>query len=123
MIIKNNNLKPIGFSKSSAKRKVHNNVIPCQERRETSNKRLNLTLENNNNNNKISTREGTINMSAKINEKEMKTKAMVNKTKSWFFAKINNIDQQLPRHIMLKKKGGGKKTPQINKIKNRFAFL
>ena len=93
MIIKNNNLKPIGFSKSSAKRKVHNNVIPCQERRETSNKRLNLTLENNNNNNKISTREGTINMSAKINEKEMKTKAMVNKTKSWFFAKINNIDQ------------------------------
>ena len=32
-------------------------------------------------------------------------KAKINKTKSWFFEKINNIDQQLARLIKLKKKG------------------
>ena len=31
-------------------------------------------------------------------------KAKINKTKSWFFEKINNIDQQLARLIKLKKK-------------------
>ena len=39
-----------------------------------------------------------------MNEKEMKeTRAKINKTKSWFFEKINKIDKPLARFI--KKKG------------------
>ena len=39
-----------------------------------------------------------------MNEKEMKeTRAKINKTKSWFFEKINKIDKPLAR---LKKKKG-----------------
>ena len=44
--------------------------------------------------------------------KETKTK--INKTKSQFFEKINNIDQQLAR--LIKKK---RKKSQINKIRNK----
>ena len=40
-----------------------------------------------------------------INEKEMKkTIAKINKTKSWFFEKINKIDKPLAR-LIKKKKG------------------
>ena len=42
--------------------------------------------------------------------------AQINKTKIWFFEKINKIDKLLARFIK-KKKGGGDKT-QINKIRN-----
>ena len=34
-----------------------------------------------------------------------KTIAKINKTKSWFFEKINEIDKQLPRLIKKKKEG------------------
>ena len=51
---------------------------------------------------------------SEINEKEMKeTIAKVNKTKSWFFEKINQIDKPLARPIKRKRE----KT-QINRIKN-----
>ena len=51
---------------------------------------------------------------SEINEKEMKeTIAKSNKTKSWFFEKINKIDKPLAR--LIKKKRG--KT-QINRIRN-----
>ena len=49
---KHNNPKPMGFSKSSAKREVHSNTSLPQETRETSNKQPNFThkqLEKNNN--------------------------------------------------------------------------
>ena len=43
---------------------------------------------------------------AEINEKETKeTVAKINKTTSWFFEKINEIDKQLPRLIKKKKEG------------------
>ena len=49
-----------------------------------------------------------------INEKEMKeTIRKINKTKSWFFEKINKIDKPLAR---LNKKKSEKN--QINKIRN-----
>ena len=49
-----------------------------------------------------------------INEKEMKEKiAKINKTKSWFFQKINKIDKPLARLIRKKRE----KT-QINRIRN-----
>ena len=51
---------------------------------------------------------------AEINEKETKeTIAKVNKTKSWFFEKINKIDKPLAR--LIKKK---REKNEINKIKN-----
>ena len=49
-----------------------------------------------------------------INEIEMKkTIAKINKTKSWFFEKINKIDKPLARFIKKKKE-----RMQINKIRN-----
>ena len=51
---------------------------------------------------------------AEINEKEMKeTIVKINKTKSWFFEKINKIDKYLARFIKnIREKN------QINKTKN-----
>ena len=49
-----------------------------------------------------------------MNEKEMKeTRAKINKTKSWFFEKINKIDKPLTRPIKKQREMN-----QINRIKN-----
>ena len=48
---------------------------------------------------RISTRKEIIKIRAEISEKETKeTIAKINKTKSWFFEKINKIGKPLPRH-------------------------
>ena len=53
---------------------------------------------------KVSGRKEIINIRAEVNEIEnKKTIAKINKTKSWFFQKINKIDKPLAR---LKKKRG-----------------
>ena len=63
---------------------------------------------------KVSKREEIIKIRSEINEKEMKeTIAKINKTKSWFFEKINKIDKPLARLI----KKIREKT-QINRITN-----
>ena len=63
---------------------------------------------------KVSGRKEIIKFRSEINEKEMKeTIAEINKTKSWFFEKINEIDKQLARLIKEKRE----KT-QINIIRN-----
>ena len=50
---------------------------------------------------------------AEINEKEMKeTIVKINKTKSWFFEKINKIDKPLAKIIKKKREN------QMNKIRN-----
>ena len=55
-----------------------------------------------------------IKIRAEIKEKETKeTIAKIDKTKSWFFEKINNIDKPLAR--LIKKK---REKNQINKIRN-----
>ena len=52
----------------------------------------------------VSRREEIINIRSEINEKEMKgTIAKMNKSKSWFFEKINKIDKPLVRLIQKKK--------------------
>ena len=62
----------------------------------------------------ISRRKEIIKIQAEINEKEMKeTIVQINKSKSWFFEKINKIDKPLAR--LIKKK---RKKNQINKIRN-----
>ena len=62
---------------------------------------------------KVSRRKEIIKFRSEIHEKEMKeTIAKINKTKSWFFEKINKIDKPLAR--LIKKK---REKTQINKIK------
>ena len=64
-------------------------------------------------NTKISRRKETIKIQAEINEKTMKeTIVKINKTKSWFFEKVNKIDKPLVRLIKKKEK-------KINKIRNK----
>ena len=63
---------------------------------------------------KVSRRKEIIKIRLEINEKEMKeTIAKINKTKSWFFEKINKIDIPLAR--LIKKK---RENTQINRIRN-----
>ena len=63
---------------------------------------------------KVSRRKEIIKIRSEKNEKEMKeTIAKINKTKSWFFEKINKIDKPLAR--LTKKK---REKTQINRVKN-----
>ena len=87
----------MGCSKSSSKREVYSNTILPQETRNISN---NLTLhlkqleKEEQQNPKVSRRKEIIKIRSEINEKEMKeTVAKINKTKSWFFEKINKFDK------------------------------
>ena len=63
---------------------------------------------------RVSRRKEIIKIKAEINAKETKeTIAKINKTKSWFFEKINNIDK--PLATLIKKQ---REKNQINKIRN-----
>ena len=63
---------------------------------------------------KVSRRKEIIKIRSEINEKEMKeTIEKINKTKRWFFEKINKIHKPLAR--LIKKK---RERTQINKIRN-----
>ena len=63
---------------------------------------------------KVNRRKEIIKVRSETNEKEMKeTIAKINKTKSWFFEKINRIDKPLAR--LIKKK---REKTQINRIRN-----
>ena len=89
-------------SKSSSKREVYSNTILPQETRKTSNRQPNFTPKTTGKRRtkspKISTRKEIIKIHAEINEKEMKeTIVKIDKTKSWFFEKINKIDKHLAR--------------------------
>ena len=96
----------MGGSKSSSKREVYCNAILLQETRKTSNRQHNLhlkQLEKEEQNPQKIRRKEIINISAEINEKEMKeTRGRFNKTKSWFFEKINKIGK--PLASLIKKK-------------------
>ena len=54
---------------------------------------------------RVRRRKDILKIRAEINEKETETIAKINKTKSWFFEKINKIDKSLGR-LIKKKKGG-----------------
>ena len=106
----------MGFSKSSAKGKVHSNTSLPQETGGKSISNLTLHLKQlekeEMKNSRVSRRKEIIKIRAEINEKETKEAiAKINKTKSWFFEKINKIDKPLAR--LIKKK---KEKNQINKI-------
>ena len=62
---------------------------------------------------RVSRRKEVLQIRAEINAKE--TIAKINKAKSWFFEKINNIDKPLAR--LIKKQ---REKNQINKIRNEM---
>ena len=110
MKMKTQQPKPMGFSKSSAKREVNSNTSLPQETREASHKQPNFTskVTRKKIRKTLKLAEGTkiIKFRAEIKEKEMKeTIANSNKKKSWFFKKINKIDQLLARLLKKRKKG------------------
>ena len=96
------------MQQSSSKREVYSNTILLQETRNISNKQPKLTpkaTKEEQKNPKVSRRKEIITIRSEINEKEMKeTIAKINKTKSWFFEKINKINKPLAR-LIKKKKG------------------
>ena len=99
----------MGFSKSSAKGKVHNNTgLPQkQERNQINNLTLHLKqLEKEEMKHpKFNRRKEIIKIRAEIIETETKeTTAKINKTKSWFLEMINKIDKSLARLIKKKRK-------------------
>ena len=97
----------MGCSKSNSKREVYSNSISPQETRKISKKNLTLHLKQlekeEQRKPKVSRRKEIIKIRAEINEIETKkTVAEINKTKSWFFEKINKTDKLLA--ILIKKK-------------------
>ena len=114
-MIKHNNSKPMGCSKSSSKKEVYSNAILLQETRKTSNRQPNFTPKTTGKRQKKnSRRKEIIKIRAEISEKEMKeTLAKINKTKSQLFEKINKLDKPLTRLIKEKREKN-----QINKIRN-----
>ena len=109
----------MGWSKSSPKREVDGNTILLPETRKTLNrqpnfipKQLGKEEEEQQQNPKVSRRKEII----KSEQKQMKKKetmVKINKTKRWFFEKINKIHK--PSARLIKKK---REKNQINKIRN-----
>ena len=111
----------MGCSKSSPKQEVYSNTILPQETRKISN---NLTLhlkqleKEEQKNPKVSGSKEIIKIRSEINEKEMKEViAKINKTKSWFFEKINKIAKALARLIKEKRRSLKSKELEMKKEK------
>ena len=109
----------MGCSKSNSKREVYGNTILSQETIKESNRQPNSIpkttgkwRKSEKNKQTPKSAEGKIiKIREEINEREMmETIAKINKTKSWFFEKINKIDKPLAR--LIKKTRGEKSDPQ-----------
>ena len=74
-----------------------------QEKSQINNLTLYLKQLEKNKQNSVSRRKEIIKIRAEINEIETKKIAKTNKTKSWFFEKINKIDKPLARLIKKKR--------------------
>ena len=98
----------MGCCKSSSKIEVYSNTVLPQQTRKTLNRQPNFTpkrLEKEGKKNKICRRKAIIKIRAAVKEKEVKeTIVKINTTKSWFFEKINKIDNPLARLIKEKKR-------------------
>ena len=111
----------MGCCKSSAQREVHSNTGLPQKRRKISNQQLNLPpirIQKKKKQNPKSA-EGRKHKDQRGNQQEIQeTIEKINKTKSWFFERVNKIDKSLAR---LTKKRGEK--TQINKIGNERGII
>ena len=102
----------MGHSKGSPERHVHSETgLPKKDRKKIKN---NLTLhlqkleEQQQTKPRASRRKEIIKIRAELNDIETKrTVQSINKSRSWFFEKINRIDEPLTR--LIKKKGRGPK--------------
>ena len=108
----------MGCSKSSSKREVYSYKAYLKKKENSQVNNLTLHLKKlekaEQMKPKLSRRKEIIKIRAEINEIETKkTIAKINKTKNWFFEKINKIDKPLARLIKKKREG-----TQINKIRN-----
>ena len=104
-------------------REVYSNTILPQQTRKTSNRQPNFTPKTTgkrtNKTPKISRRKEIIKIRAEINKKEMnQTVPKINKTKRWFFEKINKIDEPLAR--LIKKKERSSKSTKLEMKKERL---
>ena len=113
----------MGCSKHSPKREDYSNTILPQERRKTLNRPLNFTPKTTGRTRtekpKISRRNEIIKFRTEIIEKEMKeTIVKINKTKSWFFEKINKIDKSLAG--LIKKKREKNQSTNLEMKKERL---
>ena len=108
----------MGHCKNGAKGEDHSNTGIPQETRKKSINNLTLHLKQlekeEMKNPRVSRRKVILKIRAEINAKETKeTIAKINKTKSWFFERINKIDKPLARIIKKQREKN-----QINKIRN-----
>ena len=104
----------MGHCKSRAKGKVHSNTGLPQEQEKSQINNLTLHLKQLEKeeimNSRVSRRKKILKIRAEINAKEEKEAiTKINKTKSWFFEKVNKIDKPLDRL--------NKKQREKNKIK------
>ena len=96
----------MGCSESSSKREVYSNksYLKKQEKHRIDNLTLHLKqLEKEEQKKKIIRRKEIIKIQAEINEEMKETIVKINKTKSWFFEKINKIDKPIARLIKKKR--------------------
>ena len=100
-------------------REIYSSTILPQETRKTSNGQLNFSPKTTGKRRtnlpapKVSRRKEITKIQAEINEKEMKEIIVkINKTKSWFFEKINKMDKLLAR--LIKKKREREESNQQN---------
>ena len=99
----------MGFSKTSAKGKIHSNTSLPQKTREKSNKQPNSIPKatRKGRNEEPQGQQKEINHKNQGRNKLKRTKETIpkiNKAKSWFFEKINKIDKPLARFIKKKKR-------------------
>ena len=106
------------MQQKQSKREVYSYTSLPQETRQISNNNLTLHLKElekeEQTKPKVNRTKEIVKIRAEINEIETKkTITKTNKTKSWFFEKLNKIDKPLPR--LIKKK---RERTQINQIRN-----
>ena len=102
-------MTPNLWDTATSKREVLSNSFMPQKAREITNKQYN-TKSNQRKKNKENPKpvagEKIIKIRLEMNEIEVKkTIAMINKSRNWFFEKINKIDKSLARLIPQEKKG------------------
>ena len=107
----------MGYSKSSPEGEIHCNKASLQKLERTQIQKLTLhlkELEKKQQTDPTPSRKELIKIQAELNEIETRrTVEQINKTKSWFFERINKIDK--PLATLIKKK---REKTQINKIMN-----
>ena len=111
-----NTTKSLGCSKDGPKRKLYSNTSPSQKQESSQIHNLTLHLKElekeQQRKPKPSRRREIIKIRAEINEIETKrTIEQINRTRRWFFKRINKIDKPLARLIRKKRE-----RTQINKI-------